>query len=41
MVEVEGCGMKRALDAMGAKSGFRITRHQLQLFGLCPECQGA
>jgi Fur family transcriptional regulator, ferric uptake regulator len=39
-VEVEGCALKRALEAMEAKSGFRITRHQLQLFGLCPECKG-
>jgi len=41
MVEVEGCGLKKALESLAAKSGFRITRHQLQLFGLCPECQGA
>jgi Fe2+ or Zn2+ uptake regulation protein len=41
MVEVEGCGLKKALSAMEVKSGFRITRHQLQLFGLCPQCQGA
>ena len=41
MVEVEGCALKRALDVLEARSGFRITRHQLQLFGLCPKCQGA
>ena len=41
MIEVEGCGLRKALAAMEAKSGFRITRHQLQLFGLCPECQGS
>ena len=39
MVEVEGCGLKKALEAMESRSGFRITRHQLQLFGLCPKCQ--
>lgn len=39
MVEVEGCGLAKALEALGNRSGFRITRHQLQLFGLCPECQ--
>ncbi len=39
MVEVEGCGLAKALEALGSRSGFRITRHQLQLFGLCPECQ--
>jgi Fe2+ or Zn2+ uptake regulation protein len=40
MVEVEGCGIRKALDSMASRSGFQITRHQLQLFGLCPECQG-
>lgn len=39
MVEVEGCAIHKALEAMAGRSGFRITRHQLQLFGLCPECQ--
>jgi len=41
MVEVEGCGLGNALKVMETESGFRITRHQLQLFGLCPGCQGA
>lgn len=39
MVEVEGCVLRKALEAMETRSGFRITRHQLQLFGLCPKCQ--
>jgi Fur family ferric uptake transcriptional regulator len=39
MVEVEGCGLKKALEAMETRSGFHITRHQLQLFGVCPTCQ--
>jgi len=38
-VEVEGCSIYRALNSMATRSGFRITRHQFQLFGLCPECQ--
>ncbi|MBS1784922.1 MAG: transcriptional repressor [Acidobacteria bacterium] len=38
MVEVEECGLEEALDRMAARSGFRITRHQLALFGLCPAC---
>lgn len=40
MVEVAGCGLGKALEGMASQSGFRITRHQLQVFGLCPECQG-
>lgn len=39
MVEVEGCAIHKALEDMAGRAGFRITRHQLQLFGLCPECQ--
>lgn len=38
MVEVEECGLDEALDRMADLSGFRITRHQLALFGLCPAC---
>lgn len=39
MVEVEGCELSKALKALSDRSGFRITRHQLQLFGLCPACK--
>jgi len=39
MVELEGCGIQKAVTAMASRSGFQITRHQIQLFGLCPECQ--
>ena len=38
MVEVEACGLDSTLQAMERLSGFRITRHQLQLFGTCPQC---
>lgn len=41
MVEVEGCAIQRALTSLEDRSGFRITRHQLQLFGVCPTCQEA
>jgi len=41
MVEVDGCGLDATLQAMERASGFRITRHQLQLFGICPDCEGA
>jgi len=39
MVEVEGCGIEPSLQAMGRSSGFRITRHQLNVYGVCPDCQ--
>ena len=40
-VEVEVCGIEPSLRDMERSSGFRITRHQLHVFGLCPACQGA
>jgi Fur family transcriptional regulator, ferric uptake regulator len=40
MAEVEECGLEACFDAMQrAASGFRITRHHLQLFGICADCQ--
>jgi Fur family ferric uptake transcriptional regulator len=38
VVEVDGCALGPGLQAMEAQSGFRITRHKLMLFGLCPAC---
>jgi Fe2+ or Zn2+ uptake regulation protein len=38
-VEVQSCGLEATLEGMERASGFRITRHQLQLFGLCPLCR--
>ena len=35
-VEVQACGVETSLHA---PSGFKVTRHHLQLFGLCPDCQ--
>ena len=39
MVEVDGCGLETSLAAMETRSGFKVTRHQLHLFGICPACQ--
>ena len=39
MVEVEVCGIEPSLAGMEQTSGFRITRHQLHVFGICPDCQ--
>ena len=38
MVEVDGCGLDEALAHMAEHSGFHLTRHQLVLYGVCPEC---
>ena len=37
--EVDACGLDESLTQMEKLSGFRITRHQLVLFGLCPTCR--
>ena len=39
MAEVDVSELGDTLDAFAEQSGFRITRHLLQWFGLCPECQ--
>ena len=36
--EVNACGLEESLRNLGALSGFKITRHQLLLFGLCAAC---
>jgi Fur family transcriptional regulator, ferric uptake regulator len=41
MVEVDACGIEASLEGMEKLSGYRITRHQLNLFGICPECRSA
>jgi len=38
-VEVQACGLENSLDKLQEPSGFKVTRHQLLLFGLCPDCQ--
>lgn len=41
VVEVSGCGLEPAIGGLESQTGFRITRHQLMFFGLCPGCSGA
>jgi Fur family transcriptional regulator, ferric uptake regulator len=38
-VEVDGCGMEGMLEGIESSTGFRVTRHQLQIFGRCPDCR--
>lgn len=38
-VEVETCGLLGSLQGIESSTGFRLTRHVLNLFGTCPECQ--
>ncbi len=36
--EVEDCGMNEVAREVARRTGFRIDRHRLELFGVCPEC---
>ena len=38
-VEVADQGLQAVVQAIGAKSGFKIESHRLELYGLCPDCQ--
>jgi Fe2+ or Zn2+ uptake regulation protein len=37
--EVDACGLDESLRNLESISGFKITRHQLLLFGLCAACE--
>jgi Fur family ferric uptake transcriptional regulator len=37
--EVEGCALSSFAAEVGVRSGYRIDRHQVEFFGLCPACQ--
>lgn len=41
MVEVDACGIEESIRSMEELSGFRITRHDLHLYGICPACRAA
>jgi Fe2+ or Zn2+ uptake regulation protein len=37
--EVEDCGMTEVAREVARRTGYRIERHRLELFGVCPDCQ--
>ena len=37
--EFEGCAVESALGKVTAETGYRVSGHWLELFGLCPACQ--
>ena len=37
--EVDDAGLNEAVREIGRASGYRIERHRLELFGLCPSCR--
>lgn len=39
--DVSDLGLADALDEVGRRSGFRVTAHRLEIFGLCQACDSA
>jgi Fur family ferric uptake transcriptional regulator len=39
--DVDDAGLPGALAEIGRRSGFRVTAHRLEIFGLCRSCQVA
>jgi Fur family transcriptional regulator, ferric uptake regulator len=37
--DVDDAGLSEVLGRMGSRSGFRVTAHRLEIFGLCAACQ--
>lgn len=37
--EFEGCAVESALGKVTAQTGYEVSGHWLELFGLCPDCQ--
>jgi Fur family ferric uptake transcriptional regulator len=40
-LDVADHGLAAVLGEIGSRSGFRVTAHRLEIFGLCAACQGA
>lgn len=38
-LDVEDLGLSDVLGEIGRRSGFRVTAHRLEIFGLCAACQ--
>jgi Fur family ferric uptake transcriptional regulator len=37
--DLERIGMAPIIDAVALETGYRVDRHRVELFGLCPECR--
>ena len=40
-LDVDDQGLSDVLATIGSRSGFRVTTHRLEIFGLCAACQAA
>jgi Fe2+ or Zn2+ uptake regulation protein len=41
VAEVEGCVLEGTSSAVTARTGFKVTSHQLLFSGICPDCASA
>jgi Fe2+ or Zn2+ uptake regulation protein len=41
LIEFEGCDLSAVLVSVERQTGFAVTDHWLEMFGLCPQCQRA
>ena len=39
--DFHGCDIAPLTSRLEAESGFKVERHQLELYGTCPSCQGS
>jgi len=39
-VDVDDAGLAAVVSKIAGETGYRISDHRLELFGLCPACQG-
>nr|WP_320133941.1 Fur family transcriptional regulator [uncultured Holophaga sp.] len=39
VAETDCLGLEALLEQLGKSAGYKVTRHQLTLYGLCPQCQ--
>ncbi len=37
--DVDACGLQEAVEVAGRATGYEVTHHRLELFGVCPDCQ--
>jgi Fe2+ or Zn2+ uptake regulation protein len=38
--EIGDVGLETLVRSVGQRTGFRVDAHRLELFGICPDCQG-
>jgi Fe2+ or Zn2+ uptake regulation protein len=38
-VEFEGCELHELVESVTQQTGYQVTDHWLEMFGLCPRCQ--